>query len=59
MSNDRIRLGAGAEFDLIRRFLAGAPPAEGESVLVGPGDEDCKTGRVLFDATVELVAERA
>lgn len=35
----RAELGAGPEFDLIRRFLRAAPPA-GPAVLVGPGD-DC------------------
>jgi thiamine-monophosphate kinase len=34
----RIALGPGAEFDLIRRFLADAPPLPSE-VLVGPGDD--------------------
>jgi len=34
----RIALGPGAEFDLIRGFLADAPPLPSE-VLVGPGDD--------------------
>lgn len=34
----RVALGPGAEFDLIRRALAGAPPLLPE-VLVGPGDD--------------------
>jgi thiamine-monophosphate kinase len=35
-----IRLGKGAEFDLIRRFLAAAAPPSHQAVRVGPGD-DC------------------
>ena len=34
----QVALGPGAEFDLIRRFLAHAPPL-GPGVLVGPGDD--------------------
>jgi thiamine-monophosphate kinase len=33
------RLGPGAEFDLIRRFLHRAPRGADEDVLVGPGDD--------------------
>jgi thiamine-monophosphate kinase len=59
-AHDRIRLGPGAEFDVIRRFLevaaAVAPPP---GVLVGPGD-DCAVVRaeglaISTDATVEGV----
>ncbi len=59
--HDRIRLGPGAEFDLIRRFLAAAPPAAarpGDAIVVGPGD-DCAVVRgsiaVSADAAVEGV----
>lgn len=59
--HDRIRLGPGAEFDLIRRFLAAAAPAAatpGEAIVVGAGD-DCAVVRgtiaVSADASVEGV----
>ncbi len=59
MTHDRIRLGEGVEFDLIRRILAAAPPADPVSVLVGPGD-DCAVIRagtlaISTDASVEGV----
>lgn len=60
-THHRIRLGPGAEFDLIRGFLdaAGAGARLPESVLVGPGD-DCAVLRagplaISSDATVEGV----
>jgi thiamine-monophosphate kinase len=43
---DPLRLGPGGEFDRIRAFLAGLPPAPG--VRVGPGDD----AAVLVDGTV-------
>ncbi len=59
--HDRIRLGPGTEFDLIRRFLAAAQPAAaspGQAIVVGPGD-DCAVVRgtiaVSADAAVEGV----
>lgn len=54
-----IRLGDGAEFDLIRRFLAAGPPVSRADVSVGPGDDAAVvlgSGIVVsVDASVEDV----
>lgn len=50
-----IRLGSGAEFDLIRRFLERSRPP-GKDVLVGPGD-DCtvlEAGRLAVSADLSI-----
>ena len=57
--HDRIRLGPGAEFDLIRRFLAAAPPAAataGEAIVVGPGD-DCAVVRGTIAVSTDVSVE--
>mgnify|MGYP001174094652 FL=1 len=50
-----IRLGSGAEFDLIRRFLEKSGPP-GEGIVVGPGD-DCavfEAGRLAVSADLSI-----
>lgn len=57
-----IRLGPGAEFDLIRGFLAGAPAlhtgahGSGGAIVVGPGD-DCSVVRGQLALSVDLSME--
>jgi thiamine-monophosphate kinase len=54
-----IRLGPGAEFDLIRSFLAGAGPRQGPdpSIRVGPGDDCAVVVGEGIALSVDMVVE--
>lgn len=51
-----VRLGPGGEFDLIRRFLAGAGDLRSADVLVGPGD-DCAVVRSGEGAALAITTD--
>lgn len=52
-----IRLGDGAEFDLIRRFLAAGPPVARADVAVGPGDDAAVVRGQGIVASVDVSVE--